>query len=69
MVGKSISSGLGNHVLNQAISKLKENNKYIGSGVSNRLGSMSTHSGNGLDEEQVNIGSANGTHTNTTPVT
>jgi hypothetical protein len=70
MVGKSMSTAVGNNILGQAINKMKENNKYIGSGISNRLGGvLSSNNGSAMDEEQVNIGSANGTHTNTTPVT
>lgn len=57
---------------------MKENNKYIGSGSSNRLGSVNSgHLGHsnmsssmvGMhDDENVNIGSAAGTHANTTPI-
>ena len=47
-----MSTAVGNNILTQAITKMKENNKYIGSGMGHK------------DEEQVNTGS--GTN-NTTP--
>lgn len=67
--------------LSNAIMQVKENNKYglIGSGTSNKMMQHSNNmmgmgmgSGSGSamgDDEQVNIGSLNGTHTNTTPIT
>jgi len=42
LTNKSLSGAVGSNILSQAISKMKENNKYIGSGSSNYGGESGT---------------------------
>jgi hypothetical protein len=56
MVGKSMSGAVGSNILNQAISKMKENNKYIGS----TLG-YSGSNAHQKDDDVTNTGTAHTT--------